>query len=66
MLSHLFAALTPALYTLWIIMAYVAGQEDREKTTALKGNLKSSIAILNPILNKVTRNCMLIGGVRLY
>lgn len=42
MLSHLCAALTPALYTLWITMAYVAGQEDREKTTALKGKTKSS------------------------
>lgn len=36
MLSHLCAA-TPALYILWITMAQIAGQEDREKTTALKG-----------------------------
>ncbi|XP_008417145.1 cotranscriptional regulator ARB2A homolog [Poecilia reticulata] len=35
MLSHLFSA-TSVLYLLWIIMAQVAGQEDREKTTALK------------------------------
>ncbi|XP_037632585.1 cotranscriptional regulator FAM172A homolog isoform X2 [Sebastes umbrosus] len=35
MLSHLCAA-TPALYILWITMAQIAGQEDREKTTALK------------------------------
>uniref|UniRef100_A0A3Q4M393 ARB2 cotranscriptional regulator A n=1 Tax=Neolamprologus brichardi TaxID=32507 RepID=A0A3Q4M393_NEOBR len=35
MLSH-FCAATPALFILWIIMAQVAGQEDREKTTALK------------------------------
>eukprot|EP00064_Thunnus_orientalis_P007291 superscaffoldBa00000798_g7311 len=35
MLSHLCAAI-PALYILWIAMAQVAGQEDREKTTALK------------------------------
>ncbi|XP_063753469.1 cotranscriptional regulator ARB2A homolog isoform X2 [Eleginops maclovinus] len=36
MISHLCAA-TPALYILWIIMAQIAaGQEDREKTTALK------------------------------
>ncbi|KAG7243936.1 hypothetical protein INR49_006094, partial [Caranx melampygus] len=35
MLSHLCAA-TPTLYILWITMAQVAGQEDREKTTALK------------------------------
>uniref|UniRef100_A0A671Y8M4 ARB2 cotranscriptional regulator A n=1 Tax=Sparus aurata TaxID=8175 RepID=A0A671Y8M4_SPAAU len=35
MLSHLCAA-TPALYILWFTMAQVAGQEDREKTTALK------------------------------
>lgn len=38
MLSH-FCAATPALFILWIIMAQVAGQEDREKTTALKGEL---------------------------
>lgn len=37
MLSYLCAA-TPALYILWIAMAaQAAGQEDREKTTALKG-----------------------------
>lgn len=36
MLSQLRAA-TPALYILWIAMAQIAGQEDREKTTALKG-----------------------------
>lgn len=36
MLSHLCAA-TQALYILWITMAQIAGQEDREKTTALKG-----------------------------
>uniref|UniRef100_A0A3B4V0U8 ARB2 cotranscriptional regulator A n=1 Tax=Seriola dumerili TaxID=41447 RepID=A0A3B4V0U8_SERDU len=35
MRSHLCAA-TPTLYILWITMAQVAGQEDREKTTALK------------------------------
>ncbi|XP_014885536.1 cotranscriptional regulator ARB2A homolog [Poecilia latipinna] len=35
MRSHLFSA-TSALYILWITMAQVAGQEDREKTTALK------------------------------
>uniref|UniRef100_A0A8C5I8U2 Arb2 domain-containing protein n=1 Tax=Gouania willdenowi TaxID=441366 RepID=A0A8C5I8U2_GOUWI len=35
MISCLCAA-TPALYILWIIMAQVAGQEDKEKTTALK------------------------------
>uniref|UniRef100_A0AAQ6ABR7 Arb2 domain-containing protein n=2 Tax=Amphiprion TaxID=80969 RepID=A0AAQ6ABR7_AMPOC len=35
MLSHLSAAIPP-LYILWIAMAQVAGQEDREKTTALK------------------------------
>ncbi|XP_040011442.1 cotranscriptional regulator FAM172A homolog isoform X5 [Xiphias gladius] len=36
MLSHLCSHLTTALYILWITMAQVAGQEDREKTTALK------------------------------
>ena len=36
MRSHLCAA-TPVLYVLWFTMAQVAGQEDREKTTALKG-----------------------------
>lgn len=36
MLSHLCAA-TQALSILWIAMAQVAGHEDREKTTALKG-----------------------------
>ncbi|XP_013867969.1 cotranscriptional regulator ARB2A homolog isoform X1 [Austrofundulus limnaeus] len=35
MLPHLGAA-TSALYILWISMAQVAGQDDREKTTALK------------------------------
>uniref|UniRef100_A0A1A8RTI1 Family with sequence similarity 172, member A n=1 Tax=Nothobranchius rachovii TaxID=451742 RepID=A0A1A8RTI1_9TELE len=35
MLSHLCAA-TSALYILWITMAHVAGQDDRERTTALK------------------------------
>uniref|UniRef100_A0A3B5MDE7 ARB2 cotranscriptional regulator A n=1 Tax=Xiphophorus couchianus TaxID=32473 RepID=A0A3B5MDE7_9TELE len=35
MSSHLISA-TSALYILWITMAQVAGQEDREKTTALK------------------------------
>ncbi|XP_036954649.1 cotranscriptional regulator FAM172A homolog isoform X1 [Acanthopagrus latus] len=35
MRSHLCAA-TPVLYILWFTMAQVAGQEDREKTTALK------------------------------
>ncbi|KAK1892199.1 Cotranscriptional regulator FAM172A, partial [Dissostichus eleginoides] len=36
MISHLCAA-TPVLYILWIAMAQIAaGQEDREKTTALK------------------------------
>uniref|UniRef100_A0A669BDW0 ARB2 cotranscriptional regulator A n=1 Tax=Oreochromis niloticus TaxID=8128 RepID=A0A669BDW0_ORENI len=35
MLFH-FCAATPPLFVLWIIMAQVAGQEDREKTTALK------------------------------
>ncbi|XP_061584951.1 cotranscriptional regulator FAM172A homolog [Cololabis saira] len=35
MLCHL-CATTPALYILWMIMAQVSGQEDREKTTALK------------------------------
>ncbi|XP_051806382.1 cotranscriptional regulator FAM172A homolog isoform X2 [Acanthochromis polyacanthus] len=35
MLSHLSAAIPP-LYILWIAMAQVGGQEDREKTTALK------------------------------
>lgn len=30
-------AVTPALYVLSIIMAQVAGQEDLEKSTALKG-----------------------------
>lgn len=36
MLSYL-CAVTPAVYLLCIIMAQVAGQEDREKSTALKG-----------------------------
>ena len=36
---HLCSHLTPAVYILWIAMAQVAGQEDREKTTALKGEL---------------------------
>lgn len=37
MISHLCAA-TLVLYILWIAMAQIAaGQEDREKTTALKG-----------------------------
>ncbi|XP_056273894.1 cotranscriptional regulator FAM172A homolog isoform X2 [Pseudoliparis swirei] len=35
MFSHLRAAI-PELYLLWITMAQIAGQEDREKTTALK------------------------------
>ncbi len=38
MLSH-FRAATPALCILWIAMAQIAGQEDRERTTALKGNV---------------------------
>lgn len=37
MLSHLCAA-TPSFYILWITMAQIAGQDEREKTTALKGN----------------------------
>lgn len=43
MLSHLRAAAS-ALYILWITMAQVAGQEDREKTTALKGELTFAAA----------------------
>ncbi|XP_056144875.1 LOW QUALITY PROTEIN: cotranscriptional regulator FAM172A homolog [Lampris incognitus] len=35
MLAHL-CAVTQGLYILWLIMAQVAGQEEREKTTALK------------------------------
>lgn len=40
MRSHHCASFTPAFYIFWIIMAQIAGQEDREKTTALKGKLK--------------------------
>lgn len=35
----LLRAATPALYLLCITMAQVAGQEEREKTPALKGEL---------------------------
>lgn len=45
MLSHLCAA-TPALYILWITMAQIAGQEDREKTTALKGKMILYIKVI--------------------
>lgn len=45
MLSHLSAA-TPALCILWITMAQVAGQEDREKTTALKGKYEMTLVLL--------------------
>lgn len=42
MLSNLCAAL-PALYTLFITMAQVAGQEEREKSTALKGEYVTAL-----------------------
>lgn len=53
MLSHLRTAIS-TLFVVWIAMAHVAGQEDREKTTALKGEygtmpreFKSEVVLLD-------------------
>lgn len=62
MLSH-FCAATPALFILWIIMAQVAGQEDREKTTALKGEL---LLIMITLINNNLRRISKTEGNRLY
>lgn len=62
MLSH-FCAATPALFILWIIMAQVAGQEDREKTTALKGEL---LLIMITLMNNHLRRISKTEGNRLY
>ena len=44
MLSHLRAAI-PTIFIVWIAMAQVAGQEDKEKTTALKGEYHDNIKV---------------------
>lgn len=62
MLFH-FCAATPPLFVLWIIMAQVAGQEDREKTTALKGELLFiTITLIHNHLRRISKT----EGNRLY